>query len=98
MAAQIPTADDIRAIVREELRAALKPSNGDVLSTDQAAEVAGVTPKTVRAWVETKGLPATKRGRLLAIRRGDLETFLAGDRPASNDPVNRLEDRLARRS
>ena len=93
MAAQIPTADDIRAIVREELRAALAPAGSDVLSTEQAAAVADVTPKTVRTWVETRGLRATRRGRLLAIRRADLEEFLAGD---DASPVDTLEERLRR--
>jgi excisionase family DNA binding protein len=96
MAAQIPTADDIRAIVREELRAALVPASSDVLSSEQAASVAGVTPKTIRTWVETKGLTAKRRGRLLAIRRADLQAFLAGEHQRS--PVDELEERLGRRA
>jgi hypothetical protein len=62
MAAQIPTIEDIEAVVRrllqEHLGQAAAPA--DVLSTDQAAEVAGVTRKTIREWV-AEGLPATRR-------------------------------------
>jgi hypothetical protein len=58
MAAQIPTAEDIRAIVREEIRDALRNAGPDVLSTEQADALAGVTAKTVRFWTETGKLPA----------------------------------------
>lgn len=53
MPADLPTSDEVRAIVREELARALaelRRPTSDVLSTEQAAEVAGVSAKTVRAW------------------------------------------------
>jgi len=65
-----------------------------VLSTEQAAAVADVTPKTIRTWVETRGLRATRRGRLLAIRRADLQEFLAGEDVSS---VDELEQRPRQR-
>jgi excisionase family DNA binding protein len=67
----------VRQIVREELGARGAP---EVLSTEQAAELAGVSAKTVRAWI-SDGLPAGRRGRLRTIRRADLERWLAGERP-----------------
>jgi len=82
MAVHLPDAEEIRSIVREELRLALaelrKASVPDAMSTEQAAMLAGVTPKTVRTWVETGALSAHRRGRRLVIRRADLEAHLAG--------------------
>ena len=92
MAATIPTADDIRAIVREEVRAALKAAGPEVLSTEQAAELAGVTAKTVRTWIEEGKLAAGHRGRLRAVRREDLMRFLAGE--PGNSPAGRVMARI----
>lgn len=85
MAARVLTEEDLEPLRRElaELRAQVAGAGrpaGDVLSTDQAAELAGVTPKTVRAWVEAGALPAGRRGRRLAIRRADLDAYLSGGR------------------
>lgn len=69
-----------RAAARGAERAlASRGSGGDVLSTDQAADVAGVSAKTIRAWI-SEGLPAGRRGRLRTILRPDLERWLAGER------------------
>ena len=74
-------AEAVRAVVREEVRAALAEHRagpaGEWLSTDEAAEIAGVQPKTVRAWVSS-GLPASKRGRRLVIARSALEAYRRG--------------------
>lgn len=81
MAARVLTDEDLEPLRRElaELRALVADrAVGDVLSSEEAAAIAKVTPKTVRAWVESGALPASKRGRRLAIRRADLETYLAG--------------------
>ena len=73
--------DELRRIVREELRAALedRPASpaGVWLTTEEAAEVAGVSPKTVRAWVAA-GLRARRRGRRIVIARADLDAYRAG--------------------
>ncbi len=67
-----------------ELRALLRARpTGDVLSTEQAAELAGVTAKTVRAWVQTGALPAKRRGRRIVILRMDLDAYLVGAPPAA---------------
>ena len=85
-ALDLATQSDLDALRRElaELRAQMQGrAIGDALSTAQAAELAGVTPKTVRAWVEARALPASRRGRRLVIRRADLEAYLSGDRQAA---------------
>ncbi len=83
--------DTIRAAVREEVRAALRellqpvldarrpePSGPPYLTVKQAAEFAGgVRPETVRAWIKSGELPRHGKGRVLRVRREQLEDFLA---------------------
>ena len=68
-----------RAITRALARAPGEPV-GDVLTTEQAAELAGVTPKTVRTWI-AEGLPARRHRRRLVIRRADLDAWRSGQAP-----------------
>ena len=86
--------DSIRALVREEVRAALRTlpgprPTGEWLSTEEAAEVAGVRPKTVRAWVAA-GMPASRRGRRLVISRSVLDSWRAGATPPATGLVSSL--------
>jgi excisionase family DNA binding protein len=80
---------EVRVIVREELAAALHaplpsavastaPSQPSYLSPQQAAEVAGVSEKTLRRWLQRGDLPRCSLGRLVRIERSDLERFLSG--------------------
>jgi excisionase family DNA binding protein len=73
--------ETVRRVVREELQAG---AGSDVLSTEQAAAVAGVSSKTVRAWINEGRLQAGRRGRLRTVRREDLDRFLAGEAPAAS--------------
>lgn len=93
MGAQIPTLDEIRAVVREEL-AALARGGPDVLSTEQAAEVAGVSAKTVRVWIASGALPAGRRGSRRTVRRADLERYLAGEAGNERDALEAAARRL----
>lgn len=75
------TEEDLEPLRRElaELRQLVAGrSAGETLTTEQAAAVAGVKPKTIRAWVEAGTLPARHRGRRLVIQRADLQAHLAG--------------------
>ena len=83
----------VRQVVREELRALVGRPTPDAMSTTQAAELAGVTPKTVRTWVETGVLRAQRRGRRLVILRRDLEAHLAGSPPAAGGILSSLTSR-----
>ena len=65
-----------RAIARALERGTAR-SVGEWLSTEEAAELAGVQPKTIRTWV-AEGLPATRRGRRLVIARSALESWRSG--------------------
>lgn len=80
-ASDLVTKEDLDSLRRElaELRAMFRAGAIlDVLTTEQAASLARVTPKTIRAWVEDGSLRAGRRGRRLVIRRADLEARLAG--------------------
>jgi excisionase family DNA binding protein len=81
MSARVLTEEDLEPLRRElaELRQLMGArAGGETLTTEQAAVVAGVKPKTIRAWVEAGTLPARHRGRRLVIQRADLQAHLAG--------------------
>jgi excisionase family DNA binding protein len=80
VSATVATLEDLEPLRRElaELRQLLGARTGQTLTTEQAAEVAGVKPKTIRSWVEAGTLPARHRGRRLVIQRADLQAHLAG--------------------
>jgi excisionase family DNA binding protein len=53
-------------------------SADDFLLAGEAAQIAGVTPATVRSWTDKGWLPAlTTPGHVRLIRRADLERLLA---------------------
>jgi excisionase family DNA binding protein len=88
------TADEfLRVLVRQEVERALreqaKPPPSDWLSTDEAAELVGVRPKTVRSWVAA-GMPATRRGRRLVIARRVLEAYRSGATPEAAQMLSGL--------
>jgi excisionase family DNA binding protein len=84
-AVHIPTEEDIRRILREELAALvaeLRAAPGrppDELDTAAAAALAGVSPETVRDWIRRRGLPAHRPpgARDFRIARADLLAFQA---------------------
>jgi excisionase family DNA binding protein len=75
--AVVPSLEEIRAMVREELARALAevrpPAAGEGwATTEQAAELLGVTPKTVGRWAAAGRLRATRHGRTWRIDRAGL--------------------------
>ncbi len=60
----------------------------DLLTLPDIAEMTGMAGPTVRVWVKTGRLPATKVGRGWLVKRGDLEDMLAAD-PRIGRPRNR---------
>ena len=77
----------MRDVVRDELRVALAearprqaasvPSSEPYLSVANAAQLADLAPNTIRTWIRDGRLPAHRAGRVLRVRRSDLEKFLA---------------------
>lgn len=79
MPTEIPTLPEIEQAIRRIIREELGRGGPEAMTTAQAAVYCGRTQKTVRTWIEQGGLPAARRGRLLTIRREDLERYLAGE-------------------
>jgi excisionase family DNA binding protein len=75
---------ELRDIIRDEVRTAIrqemgkKPATaGDYLSIAEAAEITSLAPQTIRRWVRMGRLTEYKAGRVLRVRRSELETLLA---------------------
>lgn len=91
----------IREIVREEVRAevrevlaARKPA--ECLSTGEAAELARVTPGTIRRWIRAGRLTAMSAGRELRVSRAEVDKLVRCGRRTSCRGHDRRADRRAR--
>lgn len=82
--------DILREVVREEFApiverlnrieaqgAQTPPAAEEYITAAEAAKVASVRADTVREWVRRGDLPAHRAGRLLRVRRDELEAYLA---------------------
>ena len=95
--------EEMRTIMREELAAALVApvgtSQADVspiyVTPKEAAEITNVSEKTIRRWVQHGGLHATEIGRLIRIKRIDLDEFMARSGGASRSTKSADEVALA---
>lgn len=64
-----------------------------LLSPTQIADELHVTVATVRRWITTGELRASKAGpRLWTVRRSDLDRFLGGERTSTIAPAEPTED------
>lgn len=72
----------LRELVREELARALAERDApvDYLSVEQAATVAKVAHGTVRRWVREGRLTDYRAGRVVRVRRDELERLMRGQR------------------
>jgi len=81
------TVEQLRALVREELEAAIgsgrnwtqtqRPSMSKVyLTIKEAADLARISPSTIRLYIRKRKLRAQKVGRRVIIKGTDLERFL----------------------
>ena len=55
----------------------LAASGNDLLTVSEAASLLRLKPSTIRAWILRRRLPYCKLGRLVRIRRSDVETLVA---------------------
>ena len=86
----------LREIIRDEVRAAIrqelgkKPAApGEFVSAAEAAQIASVRPQTIRVWIKTAKLRGYNAGRVLRVRRQELEDFLAaGPSPATTTDLS----------
>jgi excisionase family DNA binding protein len=89
--------DMIVEVVRVELAKsqATPPTLDEYLSTRNAANLAQVATGTIRRWIREGRIEGHKAGRVVRIKRAEIETLLrAGSRPPANDESPRA---LARR-
>jgi excisionase family DNA binding protein len=97
---------ELRDIIRDEVRTAIrqelgkKPAAaGEFVSVTKAAQIASVSPQTIRVWMKAGKLRGYNAGRVLRVRRQELEDFLAaGPSPASTTDLSpeELADRRFR--
>lgn len=86
----------IAAVVREEIGRALAELRApdEYLSTRAAAEVAGVAVGTIRRWIREGKLDEQRAGRMVRVRRDDLDRLL---RDGGRKQVAVSPEQLARR-
>lgn len=95
-ATKLALRDELPAIIREHLRPFLArqeatTDRGEALSTHAAAEYAGVSPATIREWVSAGRLRAQRAGRVLKVRKSDLDAFLARSAPREHGVIDLSE-------
>lgn len=76
-------------------RAMSRAGASGVLSVPEAARYAQRSVETVRGWIASGALTARKRGRVWAVRREDLDRYLAGERADAAPSVQALVASLA---
>ncbi|MDO9486646.1 MAG: helix-turn-helix domain-containing protein [Actinomycetota bacterium] len=60
-------------------RSATPPtSSGDLLTVEQAADYLNITEHFVRRLIRERRIPFLKVGRLVRLRRSDIDAYLAG--------------------
>ncbi len=76
----VTTPEQLRALIREEVAAALRsvqPAQAEYLDLAGVAELLDVTTTTVRAYVRREGLPVHRIGaRTLRFSRAEVEAWL----------------------
>src|SRR4051812_23946650 len=99
--------EEVRAIVREELAAAAPPKTAPApaaallyLTPREAAQIANVSGKTLRRWVQDGKLPARSLGRLIRIARADLVDFMerGGATSKNTETADEIATRVMRRA
>jgi excisionase family DNA binding protein len=74
---RVAVREEVTNAVREALKAVKPETTGEYLSVAEAARVAGVSTKTVRAWLRDGRLTPHHAGRGFRVIREDLIRFLA---------------------
>jgi excisionase family DNA binding protein len=79
-----------RAIIRDEVRKVVvellshRPASaGEYAGITEASKIASVAPQTIRRWVRERRLTGYHAGRVLRVKRSELEAFLAS--PSSHE-------------
>lgn len=97
---EVQLAERLASVLREkheQQRGEEQTSAPAFLSADAAAKWIGVTPPTIRQWVRAGKLKRYGAGRLLRVRRTDLEQFLEHGEDANVDADDKALAILAKR-
>lgn len=81
-----PIHEELRALRAALHEARRGPSSHEYLDTDEAADLARVTPATVREWIKQGKLRRYGSGRRLLVRASEIHELLA---PDEADPIDR---------
>jgi excisionase family DNA binding protein len=84
---------DLDALVRSAVRDAMREQHPAVkprLNLAEAAAMLGVCERTVREWVKSKGLPASKVGRDYRFDADRVSAWIDA-RPAKDAPAKRMK-------
>ena len=81
---------EITELVRQELLRGLdRLDQGDeFMSTRAAAQLAGVAQGTVRRWIREGRLTAHHAGRVLRVKRADVERLMANGTREKHEPMS----------
>lgn len=82
---RVAVREEVTNAVREALKAVKPETAGEYLSVADAARVAGVSTKTVRAWIKDRRMQPHHAGRELRVLREDLVRYLATPPSAVTD-------------
>jgi excisionase family DNA binding protein len=98
---------ELRDLIRGEIRTAIRDelgkaplATGEFVSVAEAGRIAAVSPQAIRGWIRAGRLPGYNAGRVLRVRRAELEAFLVGAAPTAEQPEaspEELADRHFRR-
>jgi excisionase family DNA binding protein len=81
--------DVVRSVVREEMKETGHSMAADpFLPVSEAARLAGVAPGTIRAWIDDGRLGRYHAGRVLRVKRRELEDCLASPPPANDNEMS----------
>lgn len=92
--------DIVRQVVREEIRALVAELKAvavpEILTVDEAADVAKLHHTTIREWVKDGSLPASRAGarRGIRIKRDDLMKRLASKSTAPVFDLDAMADQM----
>ena len=79
-----PFFDEIRRIVRDEIKAASNLNDHALLTAEQLAKILQVNKATVYEWVKSKTIPYYQAGRFV---RFNLQEVLERQRKRNEDPT-----------
>lgn len=81
--------DEVRAVVREELAKLElgRPTTQEYLSPESAATLTETSVSTIRGWLREGRLRTYHAGRLVRVRRDELEALLSSTRSAAGNDI-----------